>query len=1136
MIRGASLAATVSALIMLGDAGFGQQEAPTQPMAIRAPLMVAVPAIDGVVHEQEWRDAFRGAGMIAYQTQLYTFRRAIWWIGTDGRMIYAAVRSQLPAQGELLTRIKPTKRDPFGLNMDDGVELWLAPNYTDGERMPYFQFMGNPLGAITDTMFDPTTSVPGQPWDGEWLFENGYRDGWWESEIGIPVEQLRLNGDLHSFRFRLTRNWKQPWECSSTEAAPGGFKQVRTMSQFHLDQEAPRIQVLGFDRWMDGHWDLKLAVANASQAPMEVQVKMHAEAPVTGMAAQVGRELVALAPGERKEVRFERSLTTRDVWTGSVLVTSKDGEDLWFSREWRFRTQRPEEVWTTVVREKKAVTLYFGYSPYRSRIRAKVDFSGIKSPEKVRRVLLSVWPKRAERELKQVVAEEFQEHVAETAFDVPELPDGEYELRCTVEGDEVLRDAAIGAFVRKRYEWEHNALGISEQVVTPFTPLEVEGRSVKAVFRDHRLNDLGLWEQVTSEGKPLLAHPMGLHAVVEGTAVPWETHGLEFAETEPSRVCARAEFAGAGLEAETRSCFDYDGLMTVELALRQNEGVTVDRLDLIVPVRAEEAYLMHAAGAGFGKNYGGKIPEGQGEVWSNTKAVTYGVPNQFVPYLWIGGTRRGVCWYADSDRDWVVAEDERELSLVREGDTVTIVLHLIAKPVRLDRPRQFTLHFQATPVKPRPADWRSWSFYRGVQRPGIRLVQIFGCCPYWGGITASGDVYPRDRDFSFIERLVAINKRGEITADDQRFLEKWNRGYRQEKHLDLYTRSTRYGFHIAPNADAMVPYTNIRAVRETLPEFRQFQDEWILESYSSREWRDEDNSHIRIEPVRSHQDFALWYYKKMMELGFAGGIYWDLTFAMPNYNLLSSSGAHRADDGTIRPGVGISSVRELMKRATVMYRLSGRLPYHVDHMSNNAIVPKQAFSTIQLDWELSYGTDDFQDRFSEDYILATSTGEQAGTVPTVLTGVRGTQSEEERTWLTRTLLGTTLVYELKGFFSFEVDRRLIGNTLGIIYDFGYGRADCQVYRYWEQPPFETNREDLRCILFTRDGSLLLIATDFGDGGPCHVRLNTARLGLNGKRLQARNAETGEQLVVEEGCVVFGLAKHDFIIAVTEPER
>ncbi len=1136
MLRTAPALIAAALVLCVVTTSNAQPEAPLPPIAIRAPLMAQVPTIDGTIGEAEWAHAFRGVGMVGYETRLAVARAVTWWIGTDGRMIFAAVRSELPPQGELLARIEPGGRDPFGTHLDDSVELWLAPNWSEDAKTPSVQFSGNPLGAYSDTKFDPRDAVAGQPWDGDWQFANSYHDGWWDAEIAIPIADLGVEDALESFRFRLTRNWKQPWEFSSTETAPGGFAQVASMSRFGIDPDAPRVQMLGFDRWLEGEWRLLLAVAHPGAAPEQVRVKMHAEAPITGMAAQVGQKLLSLEPGAAEEVLFERSLTARDIWTGSVQVTSEDEQTVWFSRRWRFRTEPPEELWSTVEREKKAIVLYFGYSPYQSRMQAKVDFSGVRQPDAVRQVQVSVWSAEGAEALAQVTVAEFAGHVAEAVFDVPELPAGDYEVRCTVVGDEVLKDAAIGEFFREPYEWEHNTLGMSGEVVEPFTPLTVNDGTVSAVLRDHEMSDLGLWRQVTAEGTPLLNGPMELRATVGGESVALTGGGTRFGETGPSLVAAAADLSGSGIEAQVRSVFDYDGLMTVTLELAGGD-VTVDALDLVIPLRAEEAWLMHALGSGFGKNYAGAIPDGEGEVWNNTRAVTYGVPGRFVPYVWIGGPRRGVCWYADSDEGWAVGEDERSVSIVREGDTVSLVLHLIGRPVRLaEQPRTITFGLQATPVKPRPADWRSWTFDRGVTRPWLTFVQVFGCCPYWGCVTTSGDLYPRDRDFSFVERLVEINRRGEVADDDRRFLEEWNAGYRQEKYLDLYTRSTRYGYLIAVGPDVMVPYTAIRAARENLPEFLQFQDEWGLDTWSSRQWRDDDNTFVRIEPVRSHQDYAMWYYKRLMDLGFAGGIYWDVGFAMPSYNLLAPGAAYRAEDGTIHPGMGITSVRELMKRATTMYRESGRLPYHVDHMSNNAIVPKLAFSTIQLDWELNYGTDDFQDRFSPEYILTTTTGEQAGTVPTVLTGIRGAESSEQKTWLTRTLLGTTLVHEAKCWVTSDVDRDLVNTVMALCFDFGYGMDDCDVYRYWEDPPFSANRDDLLCILYRRGDALLLIATDYGEGGPCRVTLDAARLGLEGATLRAANAETDEPLAMVDGALTFDLAKHAFIMARVDIER
>jgi len=585
-----------------------QQDTPLPPMTVRAPLMQQLPTIDGAIDEDEWRDALRGLGMVGYETRLAGARKVTWWIGTDGATIFAAVRSELPPVGELLARIEPGGRDPFGVHMDDSIELWLAPNWADDARTPAFQFLGNPLGAYSDSQTDPAAGVGGEPWDGNWQFANSYHDGWWDAEIALPVADLGVEGALQSFRFRLTRNWKQPFEYSSTETAPGGFAQVPSMSQFEIDPGAPRVQILGFDRWLQGEWDLRVGVANPGAAAQQVRVKMQAEAPTTGMATQVGQELLSLDPGAREQVRFERSLTVRDVWTGSLRVTSPDEATVWFAREWRFRTAPPDELWTTAEREKKAVVLYFGYSPYQNRMQTKVDFSGVEQPDAIRQVQVSVWPAEGAAPLTQVTIDRLDGHTAEAIFDVPELLAGTYQVRATLVGERVLEDAAVGEFTREPYEWEHNTLGMSGAVVEPFTPLTVEGRTVRAVLRDHEMSDLGLWQQVTAEGTPLLSGPMQLRATVGGRSVTWEPGAMAFAERGPSQTSARAGFSGGGISADLRSIFDYDGLMTVTLELAGGQDVTVDALDLVVPVRAEEAWLMHAVGGASARTTRARSP------------------------------------------------------------------------------------------------------------------------------------------------------------------------------------------------------------------------------------------------------------------------------------------------------------------------------------------------------------------------------------------------------------------------------------------------------------------------------------------------------------------------------------------------
>ncbi len=90
---------------------------------------------------------------------------------------------------------------------------------------------------------------------------------------------------------------------------------------------------------------------------------------------------------------------------------------------------------------------------------------------------------------------------------LPKLPEGQYELKLAAVGTSLT---AAKQFVRRFFPWEKNSLGVTREVYPPFEPISVQGRDVKVVGRVYRMNDLGLWDRVQSQGHDLLAGPITL--------------------------------------------------------------------------------------------------------------------------------------------------------------------------------------------------------------------------------------------------------------------------------------------------------------------------------------------------------------------------------------------------------------------------------------------------------------------------------------------------------------------------------------------------------------------------------------------------------------------------------------------------
>ena len=65
------------------------------------------------------------------------------------------------------------------------------------------------------------------------------------------------------------------------------------------------------------------------------------------------------------------------------------------------------------------------------------------------------------------------------------------------------------------------------------------------------------------------------------------------------------------------------------------------------------------------EHYAGKIPGGTGKVWDSGNIPRDQLPAPFVPYIWVGGPERGICWFADNTKDWIIDPQTPELAMTR---------------------------------------------------------------------------------------------------------------------------------------------------------------------------------------------------------------------------------------------------------------------------------------------------------------------------------------------------------------------------------------------------------------------------------------------------------------------------------------
>ncbi len=1066
-----------------------------------APLMPAAPTLDGRIDPAEWAGAIRLDGLMGEQT--LERRAARVWVGATKTHLYVAIWSQLPAEGSILADVK---RDSENLVFDDAVEVWIDPT-PGAERGKRYQMLANSIG---NRWFKAHSygGVPDDPaWRCDWQVANGLHDGAWHCEVAIPIASVSPDraDSTGAWAINVCRDWKQEWAWASFSgnaykpvdrftftAAPG----LAASSELRGDVFAGEVQAV-------------LVLRNPGAAPATVRAEVHLLRDV--MPEAVERQTVRVGPGETREVAVKVSDQATKSYTLTMRATSEDGATVLLDRKLAWRAAPPWK-WTVAKKVVPPLDLQFAYYPYANRLRLLIDTSNLPKGARVETVTATVRKKGGEV-VKSVRCDPVQpDGKREVSLSLPPLS-GEYEVAVKATGPKVPEAEVVRTFERRAFPWEHTKLGRSSTVYRPFTPIKATGNHLSTVLREHTLGSTGLWTQVTARGEALLAGSMRLESDL-GRATG---SALRFQRRADNEAVAQSNWEAGALSADLTTTWDYDGTMRVDMMLQPTHGKTVGKLDLVIPMRADQATHYHAMGDGIRNTLYGKVPAGDGTVWTSKLVQANDLPANFCTYLYVGTPVRGLCWFAENDKGWGWDPKTPNVELVRKPGVVEIRVHLINRPEVIAKARTITFGLLAAPVKPRiPTDWRhKW------RRENWSLL---GTDINWLALGDCGSVYPAGQDMVLWEMIKRGNKERLTDADIQKVVERGKPYFAPygEERVQTFANHARYNLTSRYGTN-MVFYYN-RASYQAAPEFETFKDEWSLTDYRGI-GKGNGIGEIKIVPSESYIDHALWWYAKSFDIGGNRGVYWDNWFFAGSYNT-EMTAAYKREDGTVVPSTGIWGLRELAKRTFQMMNERKMLPVTMPHMTSTAILPMLSFATVQYDWEWKYSEGDVQDRFTRDYILMVTNGELAGTWP-VLLGDQGPQAEDPH--VARTFAAVALLHELDcGYPAWSKAGQAQIALLKPIDDI-LKQPGVREHRYWddEPAPARTADADLPAICYWVPGKEAVIGVvSYADGERnAKVTVDLARLGLPASA-ELLDAETGQEVAWSGGSISFALKKHD----------
>ncbi|HET6427839.1 MAG TPA: glycoside hydrolase domain-containing protein, partial [Phycisphaerae bacterium] len=570
----------------------------------------------------------------------------------------------------------------------------------------------------------------------------------------------------------------------------------------------------------------------------------------------------------------------------------------------------------------------------------------------------------------------FPQDLAEALIELPHLGKGKWFLQADLADakGKILATARTPEYTFPEVPYLFNDLGISDEILEPYTPIEVERNALRVWGREITLNGLGLPDQMVSAGKELLSRPVELAGSIGGSRIQWKMpRPVEITEQSGRLTRWTGEAAGGGVKLHVDGSIEYDGLMRFDLTIApQDQPVKLDNLVLELDVPSDRArYWTGFAGEWMHQYMGRLDPQKTGVLVTGKQLGQWVTRGFFVPYFQMMDFDRVLAWLAVNDKGWRHADGVQPMQVVRRtpGGPVTLQQHFFARKSTLTEPVTITFYLHSGPLHAPPKRWRAWVVGHHDSGPFGKRTPVKA---WW---VWSGDGWGRNKD-AF-----------QPYPEDMEMSRKRNAGQ-------------------LARGVTVVPFCNIgwpggwKENREFYPEMAKLPYWW------------------HVANTRANQDFFLWNLHRWAVEGGMRGVYYDEPYCeLASYNLFT--GAYLKEDGTRQAGYHWPYQREMLRRSQHMFRkfqdVRGLVWLHKTSYNNLACL---AFADIAMDGEWPYPDpkkpEIFADRFrvwDADRSVAFLMGHQYGLVPSTMANY-SCRNDRERLTGVRSYMALTVPFDI----------------------------------------------------------------------------------------------------------------------------
>ena len=634
----------------------------------------------------------------------------------------------------------------------------------------------------------------------------------------------------------------------------------------------------------------------------------------------------------------------------------------------------------------------------------------------------------------------------------------------------------------ERKLWEGNTIGLIKDVPPPpWTPVVTEGVRVSCYGREYDFTDSLFPRQIHSRDSDILSRPICLGIKINGKKTEISNAAVNVAEKDKIHTLISGSTEFEGTLIEVKNLVEFDGMVKMKIKITaQKKGLSLDRLFFEIPMKKEHSLLYNWKGDSMDPavSNAGKIP-------------VEGLLGGFHGMVWLGDYERGLCWFAESTKNWYNTFPSAQIQ-VKNTETENIIrINLVDSTLALEKPLEIEFGIQATPVKPYPRSLREWSFNlntwwsKGFAYPEAQPLEE-GYSPKWFPTTRE-KVQPKNKDMQLLWFASAVFPKcfysGKVNNDYYVYYDEWKTDPAEKVETNF-----------PPN-------------------------EWKGSVY-----------YTDVCQHSSFSDYYLWKINKVIKEYGLKGIYTDGVYSG------CKNPAHPCGyidrDGNRKPEAQIFAARELLKRIYVLLREQSPEQTYWMNSSNSILPPIYAFNDLYLNGEYCNAgrmkvTDYYSKVLSPDRIAAEYMGSQWGVAQYMLSMLAGDYAKLPGPQ--RDLLALTMPHDVQAMGS---------ATTSLLRKFNAG--DSQFTGYWRKDK-AIGCEDPEILvsyyLHDNKNKVLAIVSNLTDQiKEMEITVASAKLFPKSSHVAVKDFENGRNMAVNtsDGSIPLVIKKHNLRILEVTP--